>query len=62
MDRELTFQNTETKGEIIFSDFDQDEEIDVTIFDGEGNKLMYWLNKENLISLKKHIDYLQSKI
>ena len=59
MENTLTFRWGH--GEINFSDVDEDDEITIMITYPE-NKLGIYIDSENLISLRKHIDYLLDKI
>ena len=59
MDRTLRLKNG--SAEISFSDFDSDNEIELTIDFDNKEECSYYLTKENLISVRKHIDYLLSK-
>lgn len=47
--------------EIKFSDFDNDGDVNLRIYSSYEEARSVYLNKQNLISLKKHIDYLLSK-
>ncbi len=59
MERAVTFKNH--KVEITFSDMDDDNELEIKCHDEEEDRF-YYLTKENVMSLKKHIDYLANKI
>jgi len=59
MDRTLTIVTDEE--EIKFSDFDSDGEVNLLISSNYEEDRSVHLNKLNLISLQKHIDYLLSK-
>lgn len=60
MTKILTIRNGSQ--EIEFSDLDQDKEIEVYIDDVNFNETQnIYLNKQNLISLREHIDYLINK-
>ena len=47
---------------IIISDLDGENEVRVMTKDLDNRKTIIWLNAENIISLKEHVDYLSSKI
>jgi hypothetical protein len=48
--------------EITFSDFDIENEIEIVMKAPMCGDRFFWLDKENVMSLKKHIDYLAEKI
>jgi|TARA_R110000744_G_scaffold370595_1_gene481231 hypothetical protein len=43
---------------ITIFDLDNDDEIMFKLEDIDNRKMTFWLRKENLIDLKKHIDYI----
>jgi hypothetical protein len=43
---------------ITIFDLDKDDEIMFKLEDMDNRKMTFWLRKENLIELKKHIDYI----
>jgi hypothetical protein len=43
---------------ITIFDLDNDDEIMFKLEDIDNRKMTFWLRKENLINLKKHIDYI----
>ena len=43
---------------ITIFDLDNDNEIMFKLEDIDNRKMTFWLRKENLIDLKKHIDYI----
>jgi len=54
-------KRTEIKQEdskITIFDLDNDNEIMFKLEDIDNRKMTFWLRKENLIDLKKHIDYI----
>ena len=59
MERSLTIKFGSIEMEL--SDLDQDNEIEVSITDDFDECQSIYLNKEDLISISKHIEYLLSK-
>jgi len=60
MENTLTF--VDRNKQITFSDLDKDNEIEIMIDFGDDDERYFWLNKENVMSLRKHLDYVISKI
>lgn len=59
MEQTLTFKYNGK--EINFSDFDEDNEVCIQLTDEFRYDHEIYLTKENLISLEKHLNYLNSK-
>lgn len=49
------------KVEIYFSDLDKDGDLEICIEDSDSNENSIYMNKENIISIRNHLDYLLSK-
>jgi hypothetical protein len=59
MERTLTIVNQ--KAEITFSDLDSDLDMEISIEHPHYDDRYIYLSKENIISLRKHLDYLLQK-
>ena len=59
MERTVTFKNGENQ--ITFDDLDKDQEMYIEFDDGNHLYSMF-ITKENIMSLKEHIDYLADKL
>ena len=61
MDRMLSIKKGHI--EIEFDDLDNDNEMPIDVIDDDlNNTRVIYLDKEDLISLKKHIDYVLEKM
>ena len=60
MERTLTI--TSGGSTITFDDLDMDNEIEIEIDNDYKESNSVYLNKENLISLREHLDYLLKKL
>lgn len=49
-------------GKISFSDLDEDNEMEIEMIDYNKDTTTMWLNKQNLLSLKEHLEYLLLKL
>ena len=47
---------------IMFNDLDNDKELQIEIENGYKEYNSVYLNKENLISLREHLDYIIKKL
>ena len=57
-----TLEIIQEDSEIKISDIDFEDEVTIKIKDMDDVKVTFWLKKENLISIKAHIDYLCGKM
>lgn len=62
MGKQRTLTITSGANTIMFDDLDNDKELQIEIENGYKEYNSVYLDKENLISLREHLDYIIKKL